>query len=205
MFSMALSMILYGMLVRSPALGSTDGFNLRTPTLSGLRGRRRRIRRPGSSRSPSSWRSACAIFAAPLPARGHGLLGRGDPRERDPRRVSRHLGARASSTRRTSSLRCSPALGGALSRGRRGHIDPELAYWTTSGEFVFVAILSGIGHVAAPFVGMVLFELIRSFAFQYSPYTWQMVGRHRHAGGHPVPAHGAVVARCARARARCRA
>ena len=56
-----------------------------------------------------------------------------------------------------------------------GHIDPELAYWTTSGEFVFVAILSGIGHVAAPVVGMILFEAVRSFASQYSPYTWQMV------------------------------
>ena len=31
-----------------------------------------------------------------------------------------------------------------------GHIDPEMAYWTTSGEFVFVAILSGTGSVAAP-------------------------------------------------------
>ena len=55
------------------------------------------------------------------------------------------------------------------------HIDPELAYWTTSGEFVFVAILSGIGHVAAPLAGMVLFEAFRSFAFQYSPNTWQML------------------------------
>ena len=40
---------------------------------------------------------------------------------------------------------------------------------------MFVAILSGIGHVAAPLLGMVVFEAIRSFAVQYSPYTWQMV------------------------------
>ena len=66
-------------------------------------------------------------------------------------------------------------LGGALIAIAAGHIDPELAYWTTSGEFVFVAILSGVGHVAAPLLGMALFELLRSFAFQYSPYTWQMV------------------------------
>ena len=66
-------------------------------------------------------------------------------------------------------------LGGALIAIAAGHIDPDLAYWTTSGEFVFVAILSGIGHVAAPLLGMVVFEAIRSFAFQYAPYTWQMV------------------------------
>ena len=66
-------------------------------------------------------------------------------------------------------------LGGALIAIAAGHIDPDLAYWTTSGEFVFVAILSGIGHVAAPLLGMAVFETIRSFAFQYSPYTWQMV------------------------------
>ena len=40
---------------------------------------------------------------------------------------------------------------------------------------MFVAILSGTGHVAAPLLGMALFEAVRSFAFQYSPYTWQMV------------------------------
>ena len=66
-------------------------------------------------------------------------------------------------------------LGGALVGLAAGHIDPELAYWTTSGEFVFVAILSGTGHVAAPLLGMVVFEAIRTFAFQYLPYTWQMV------------------------------
>ena len=33
-----------------------------------------------------------------------------------------------------------------------------MAYWTTSGEFVFVAILSGTGSVAAPFLGSLLFE-----------------------------------------------
>jgi branched-chain amino acid transport system permease protein len=49
-----------------------------------------------------------------------------------------------------------------------------MAYWTTSGEFVFIALMGGIDHVAAAFVGAILFELIRTFAFQFSPYTWQM-------------------------------
>jgi branched-chain amino acid transport system permease protein len=66
-------------------------------------------------------------------------------------------------------------LAGALTALVVGHIDPEMAYWTTSGEFVFVAILSGTASVLAPFLGSLLFELLRSFAYQYSPDTWQMV------------------------------
>ena len=56
-----------------------------------------------------------------------------------------------------------------------GHIDPEMAYWTTSGEFVFITILGGTGNVLAPFLGSLIFESIRSFAYEYSPNTWQMV------------------------------
>jgi branched-chain amino acid transport system permease protein len=50
-----------------------------------------------------------------------------------------------------------------------------MAYWTTSGEFVFVAILSGTASPIAPFAGAILLELLRSFAYEYSPNTWQMV------------------------------
>jgi branched-chain amino acid transport system permease protein len=66
-------------------------------------------------------------------------------------------------------------LGGALTAIAVGHIDPEMAYWTTSGEFVFVAILSGTASVLAPFLGTIALELLRSFAYEYSPNTWQLV------------------------------
>ncbi|NIO41422.1 MAG: branched-chain amino acid ABC transporter permease, partial [Burkholderiales bacterium] len=65
-------------------------------------------------------------------------------------------------------------LGGALMAVSIGHIDPEMAYWTTSGEFVFITILAGTGSVLAPFLGATIFETIRSFAYEYSPNTWQM-------------------------------
>lgn len=55
-----------------------------------------------------------------------------------------------------------------------GHITPDLAFWSQSGEFVFVAILGGVGSVFAPVVGSVLFEFVRNYAFELSPYTWQM-------------------------------
>ena len=55
-----------------------------------------------------------------------------------------------------------------------GHIDPDMAIWTTSGEFVFIAILGGTGHVAAPFIGAIVFAVIRTFAIQEAPHLWQM-------------------------------
>lgn len=65
-------------------------------------------------------------------------------------------------------------LGGVLVAVNVGHIDPELAYWTTSGEFVFIALLGGAGSVFAPLGGAILYEIIKSYAFKYAPYTWQM-------------------------------
>jgi branched-chain amino acid transport system permease protein len=66
-------------------------------------------------------------------------------------------------------------LGGALTALTVGHIDPEMAYWTTSGEFVFILILSGSQSVIAPFLGALLFESLRTYAYQEFPYVWQMV------------------------------
>jgi branched-chain amino acid transport system permease protein len=66
-------------------------------------------------------------------------------------------------------------VGGGLVGITIGHVDPEMAFWTTSGEFVFIAILAGTGNVLAPFLGATLFEGVRSFAYEYSPNTWQLV------------------------------
>jgi branched-chain amino acid transport system permease protein len=50
-----------------------------------------------------------------------------------------------------------------------------MAYWTTSGGFVFVTILAGAGSVAAAFVGSLAFELLRSVAVNLFPGTWQII------------------------------
>jgi branched-chain amino acid transport system permease protein len=64
---------------------------------------------------------------------------------------------------------------GALALMAQRHIDPQFAYWTTSGEFVFVAVLAGYQSVAAVFVASVALELVRSFSNLYLPNTWQLV------------------------------
>ena len=63
------------------------------------------------------------------------------------------------------------SLGGALMVILVGHVTPEdTAYWTKSGEFVFVAILSE-RLMLCPILG---FEFIRSYALYLFPNTWQM-------------------------------
>jgi branched-chain amino acid transport system permease protein len=49
-----------------------------------------------------------------------------------------------------------------------------MAYWTTSGEFIFITILAGTGSVVAPFIGAFIFGAIHSAAYDLSPNTWQL-------------------------------
>lgn len=65
-------------------------------------------------------------------------------------------------------------LGGALVAYLVGQISPELAFWVASGDFVFVAVLGGTGSVFAPFLGSVAFEFVKNYALKFSPNTWQM-------------------------------
>ena len=66
-------------------------------------------------------------------------------------------------------------VGGAVIALVSGHVTPELAYWVRSGEFVFIAILGGIGGVAGPFLGALMFQIIRGYAAVYAPETWHAV------------------------------
>src|SRR5207244_3194101 len=64
---------------------------------------------------------------------------------------------------------------GAFALMAQRHIDPQFAYWTTSGEFVFIAVLAGYQSVSAVFVASLALELVRSFSNLYLPNTWQLV------------------------------
>ena len=172
LLSLALSMILYGLLVKSEALGSTDGFNILPSTLFGVR--------PGAE-----WvryavlvsAAAVALVAALLVHRYLGTpLGRLAPAIKDNEIRVEYMGA---SARRAVHVKYVIAgalagVGGALAATAVGHIDPEMAYWTTSGEFIFIAILAGTGNVIAPFVGALIYGAIHTMAYDLSPNTWQM-------------------------------
>jgi branched-chain amino acid transport system permease protein len=173
MLSLAFSMILYGLLVKSQTLGSTDGFNVVPQTVAGF-----------ALAGPYGWMLIFGLTAAAAFVACAGLdrylashLGRLAPAIRDNELRVEFMGA---SVRNVVHLNVVIAgalagLGGALTAITVGHIDPEMAYWTTSGEFVFVAILSGTASVVAPFLGALVLELLRSFAYEYAPNTWQVV------------------------------
>ena len=66
-------------------------------------------------------------------------------------------------------------LGGTLLALVQGHVTPELSYWVRSGEFVFIAILGGAASVAGPFVGAIVYELVRAYASAFAADIWQMI------------------------------
>lgn len=172
MLSLAFSMILYGLLVKSAALGSTDGFNLHARTFLGFAlssGMDRRVFLIAGS--------ACAVAVALLV---HWLLaghwGRLATGVRDNELRVTYLGASPYRIVYINYLIASvlAGLGGALAALAVGHVDPETAYWTTSGEFVFIAILGGTQNILAPFMAAAIFEALRTIASQYAPNVWQM-------------------------------
>jgi branched-chain amino acid transport system permease protein len=171
MLSLAFSMILYGLLVKSSALGSTDGFNLHAKSFAGvaLDGAERRVF------------YAAAVVAAAAAAWGvHRYLsshyGRLATAIRDNELRVEYLGASVFRVVYANYVAAGAlgGLGGALAALAVGHVDPETTYWTTSGEFVFIAVLSGTGNVAAPFLAAGVFEAVRTLANQYAPNVWQM-------------------------------
>lgn len=174
MLSLAFSMILYGLLVKSPALGSTDGFNAAARTVAGL------ALEGSLARYALFALGALAAFAGAALLHRYlaSHLGRLTPAVRDNELRVEYMGASVRNIVHLNLVLASAlaGAGGAIAALAVGHVDPDsTAYWTTSGEFVFVAILSGTGSVAAPFLGAVLLELLRNFAYAHAPNTWQLV------------------------------
>ncbi len=173
MLSLAMSMILYGILVKTESLGSTDGFNVEAGTFFGYR--------PAGAMGNLAiywlvlgWCAAAAFLVALYFRSVAGSLG--NPLRDNEIRVE-FLGL---SVDRLIHLKLVisgvlAGIGGALAALAVQHVDPNMSYWTTSGGFVFVTILAGAGSVAAAFVGSLGFELVRSFAIDFVPGEWQMI------------------------------
>jgi branched-chain amino acid transport system permease protein len=172
MLSLAFSMILYGLLSKTSALGSTDGFHVPFQTMAG-------IDVAGHHRFTVF---VAAVVLAFLCSLGLHLymnshLGRLSVPVRDNELRVEYMGASVKYVVHVNYIIAGlfAAIGGGLTALTVGHIDPDMAKWTTSGEFVFVAVLGGTSSVLAPFLGALVFELLRSYAYQYSPNTWQLV------------------------------
>jgi len=66
-------------------------------------------------------------------------------------------------------------IAGALIAMTSRHVTPQLAYWTSSGELIFIGILGGAGSALGPFLGAVAFELVRVYAAAAVADAWQMI------------------------------
>lgn len=66
-------------------------------------------------------------------------------------------------------------LGGTLTALVQGVVTPEYAFWVRSGEFVFIAILGGAGHVVGAFAGALVFEVIRLYMAAVAADMWQLL------------------------------
>jgi len=172
LLSLALSMILYGLIVKNEALGSTDGLNVLPSTLFGVRPHEGWVRYTVLVAA-----AGVAVIAALLVHRYlRTPLGRLAPAIKDNEIRVEYMGASARHAIHVKYVIAATlaGIGGALAATTVGHIDPEMAYWTTSGEFIFVAILAGTGSVIAPFLGALIFGAIHTVAYDLSPNTWQM-------------------------------
>jgi branched-chain amino acid transport system permease protein len=65
--------------------------------------------------------------------------------------------------------------GGAVIAMATRQVTPSLAYWTASGELVFIAILGGAGSVVGAFLGAGAYELTRVYAAALFAEGWQMI------------------------------
>ncbi|MEP2628193.1 MAG: branched-chain amino acid ABC transporter permease [Hyphomicrobiales bacterium] len=173
MLTLAISMILFGMLSSSEELGSTDGFNLLPPTYLGW--------------APKSEIAGHVLYIATvLPVTFCAFLlnrflrspiGFVNEAIRENELRVEYLGTSAHTAVHITYMIAAAvsSIGGVLWALSLGHVDPEMTNWTTSGQFVFIAILSGTGSIIAPLVGTFLLEILRVYAVDISPNTWQMI------------------------------
>jgi branched-chain amino acid transport system permease protein len=66
-------------------------------------------------------------------------------------------------------------VGGALMGMAARHVDPQFAYWTTAGDFIFIVLLSGQSSVLSPFLGAFALEILRTLASAFFPDQWQLL------------------------------
>jgi branched-chain amino acid transport system permease protein len=62
------------------------------------------------------------------------------------------------------------AIGGVILAINTGQADPELAYWTHSGDLVFMAVLGGFANFFGPLVGAFTFIFLKSELMSFTEY-----------------------------------
>ena len=66
------------------------------------------------------------------------------------------------------------SVGGALLGTPIGNVDPTLAYWTHSGNLVFMTLLGGFTHFFGPLLGAFAFIYLQDVVMSLVPY-WRLI------------------------------
>ncbi len=66
------------------------------------------------------------------------------------------------------------AVGGALLGPPTGNVDPTLAYWTQSGNIVFMTLLGGFASFFGPVLGAFVFIYLQDTVMSVVPY-WRLI------------------------------
>jgi branched-chain amino acid transport system permease protein len=172
MLSLALSMVLYGSLSKMSFIGGTDGLNIGAPTFLGWAPEGRPLQ------------TALYLYVVAIVVISGTLMriyfdseqGLITLATRDNELRVEYLGASVRNIMAYNYVfgALLGGIGGTIAAVALGHVDPEFAFWTTSGEFVFVAILAGYLSVPSVFVAAIILEMVRSFSNLYFPNTWQL-------------------------------
>ena len=174
LLNLAFSMVLWGVIAKTEALGSTDGINVQLPGYLGYR--------------PEGEEAQIALFlftvvltwvmAVAVHLYLRSTLGQMTMAVRENEIRVEYLGYSAERAIHLKYVLSGlvAGFGGVIMAFAVGNVDPDsMTYWPVSGDFVFITILSGTGNVGATFIGAFVFEIIRTYAFELAPKIWQLI------------------------------
>ena len=174
MLNLAVSMVVFALLSKLYGLtGGTDGMAVAVPSFFGLT-----LTKEGSD--------TVLFYLALVLAAGLGLvvhrylkspLGHALSAVHSNEVRLEYLGVSAASTLLTAyTISATLAgLGGAIAALAIGHVLPEFAFWTQSGQLVLTAVLGGISGIAGPFLGAVFLEGVHTLAVGAVADAWNLI------------------------------
>lgn len=171
MLTLALAMIAYGIAIKLPLFGRSDGLNVGTVTFFGLRLRGGELQYAVFLLCVWTW----TLFGIGAHLVLRSRLGKAIEAVEDNEIRLEYLGHSVRHTIHVAYVVAAilASVGGSLAGIVARHVDPSFAYWTTAGDFVFVVLLSGQASVLSPFFGALALEALRTAASAAFPDQWQ--------------------------------
>ncbi len=173
MLNLAISMVVYSLIAKMHGVtGGTDGMPLHTPTFFGVL-----LDKPGFDLALYYFAIVLMLIIGYLVHRywksplGYAL----SAIESNELRLE-YLGVSARSVLLIAYVVSAAisGLGGVIAGSAIGHILPDFGYWTSSAQFVLIAVLGGIGGAAGPFLGAFFLEMLHSASVNITD-AWNLI------------------------------